>query len=490
MVTFADIEKAYMDCRRTKRNSIDALLFELGQEENIRFLVDALNSKTYTPTTSVCFYIDRPKAREIFAADFRDRVVHHYIYTRLAPVWEKIFIDQSFACRPAKGTHKGAQVLQEYTRKATRNGKRKAYYLKMDISNFFMSIHKPTLYKILMKKCRDADLAWLLWTVIFHDPRMDVRFVRQKHSCTALPAHKSLFNAPREKGLPIGNLTSQFFANVYLNELDQFVKHELKCRYYVRYVDDFIILSSDKEQLCAWQVALDKFAHNRLRLEINPAATKIDSIFNGVDFCGFIVRPHYKLCRRRVIGNLKERLRQAEEKLICHGEDKTVYYYPLDYLEKLGTTVNSYLAQFQHAQTTRLRESLFGQNAFLTHYFYLSSSKVIPTYNASKSTETLRQQALFFARRFAKSVVLLQIGCYYEAFEDSAKHLSECTGYKLKRDWRSFQFACGFHKRLLPKACEKLESHKISYVIICQTGKEMVAAMERAPYKWVDFIAE
>ena len=130
LFNFKEIYRAYLECRKNKRNTLSALFFECNQEENLIQLVEALNNRSYQPTTSVCFYITRPKPREIFAADFRDRIVHHYIYNRLSPVWEKIFIDQSFACRPEKGTHKAAFVLQSYLRKITNNGKKACLLLK------------------------------------------------------------------------------------------------------------------------------------------------------------------------------------------------------------------------------------------------------------------------------------------------------------------------------------------------------------------------
>ena len=358
MVSMFDVKEiynAYLACRLEKRSSPDALLFEMNQEEEILRLADELNKKTYLPSTSVCFYLNKPKSREIFAAHFRDRIVHHIIYSRLAPTWEKIFIDQSFACRPEKGTHKGAGVLQDYCRKITKSGKQKAYYLKLDVANFFMSIDKNILYKILARKCSDSELLWLIHVSLFHDPTTDVMNIGRASYAGKLPPHKSLFNAKPHCGLPIGNLTSQFFANVYLNELDQYAKHVLKCHYYLRYVDDFVLLSISKGQLLQWKVDIVQFLWQRLHLDLNPEATKLDGIFHGVDFCGYIVRPFYMLVRRRVVGNLKSKLDDVYPKLVYKTTDRIMYYYDTKVLERLLATLNSYLGHFSPVSYTHLR---------------------------------------------------------------------------------------------------------------------------------------
>jgi len=325
MFSFDQIYRAYIECRHNKRNTIDALDFESNQEENLFQLVAALNNRSYRPATSVCFYIEQPKAREIFAAAFKDRIVHHLIYRELVCPWEKIFIDQSFACRPAKGTHKAVQVLQDYLKKVTKSGKKPAFYLKMDIKNFFMSINKHILFQMLCKKRLFKDLRWLLEVVIFHDPTEDYKMQSPAHLRQKVPQQKTLFHALENCGLPIGNLTSQFFANVYLNALDQFVKHILKCHFYVRYVDDFILLSETRSELLYWQLKITQFLDSKLLLNINEKVTQIDSVFNGVDFVGFIVRPFYKLCRRRVIGNCKTKLEGFRGLLLFEDDFKTVW---------------------------------------------------------------------------------------------------------------------------------------------------------------------
>lgn len=468
---------------------MDALDFECNQEENLIQLVEALNNRSYQPATSVCFYIDQPKSREIFAAAFKDRIVHHVIYRELSPIWEKIFIDQSFACRPQKGTHKAAQILQSYLKKVTRSGKKPAYYLKMDIKNFFMSINKHVLFHLLCNKRLSDDLKWLLEKIIFHDPTSDYKIQGSSRLDQKVPNQKSLFHALENCGLPIGNLTSQFFANVYLNPLDQFAKHILKCRFYIRYVDDFILLSEDKQQLITWQKQIIQFLDDELLLSINENATQIDSIFNGVDFAGFIVRPFYKLCRRRVIGNCKSKLKDFKKLLLIEDNVKRIWKYDVKLLEELMATMNSYLGHFQHAQTRNVISKLFIDFSFLNEYFYLRYNKLVRKYMHPKNIKSLKQQVNYFTKLFVDHVILFQVGCYFECYGKSAQKLSLILNYQLKKEWRKFKTACGFHQRLLNKVCLKLDEYRISYVIIVQTGKYLHSTMERVPQMKVQFIS-
>jgi RNA-directed DNA polymerase len=488
MFSFEQIYRAYRDCRKNKRNTRDALIFECNQEENIIQLVDALNSHSYQPVTSACFYIEKPKPREIFAADFSDRIVHHLIYNELAPTWEKIFIHHSYACRPEKGTHKASQELQACLRKITRNGKKPAFFLSMDIRNYFMSINKPILFQLLNKKCRNNDIEWLVQRIVFHDPTENYEMRSSKRLQQKVPQQKSLFHVLEDCGLPIGNLTSQFFANVYLNELDQFVKHVLKCRFYFRYVDNFILLSEYKDQLVQWKSRVVQFLDNRLLLALNERETKTGSVFNGADFVGFIVRPHYKLVRRHVVGNCKARLKKFQNVLFQEQDGKQSWSYDLKLLEKLLATMNSYLGHFRHAQTRNIIKKILLDFSFLNHYFYLHYQRLIRKYRCPRYVQTLKQQFHYYNKIFPNSLLLFQVGCYYEAYGKSAEQFSAVTGYQLKKKWRGFGKACGFHQRFLEKVCHKIEEQKISYVIIQQTGKYLQRTMERVPYKQILFL--
>ncbi|OQB05295.1 MAG: Reverse transcriptase (RNA-dependent DNA polymerase) [bacterium ADurb.Bin212] len=314
--TFENLYNAYLDCKKRKANTLNHLQFYKDLEINLFALEKELVSRTYRPGRSIAFVVEKPKVREIFAADFRDRVVHHLLYNYLSPYFERIFIHDSWACRKDKGTHqamfrlkKFAQALErERERERERDGAlRQNYYLKMDIKSFFTSIDQEILYSLITKKIKNEEILWLTRTIIFHDCAHDIppKIQSRPSLFDKLPREKSLFTVRRGKGLPIGNLTSQFFANVYMNELDQFVKHKLKAKYYLRYVDDFIILDRDREKLEYFRSELTKFVEEKLAMTVHPEKQFIRPVSSGIDFVGYVVRPDYVLIRKRVVGDWK-----------------------------------------------------------------------------------------------------------------------------------------------------------------------------------------
>jgi len=310
-----NLYNAYLACRRRKRNTVNCLRFEARLADNLCDLRQDLVSRTYRPSTSICFIQKKPKMREIFAADFRDRVVHHLLVGYLEPIYERIFVHDSYACRVGKGVHGGVARLRSFLNKVTANGTIPAWYLKLDIRGFFMNLDKETLYGLVCRKTKRDAVRWLAARIIFHDCTREYTFKGQRSLFEMIPPHKTLFKVPHGKGLPIGNLTSQFFANVYLNELDQFIKRKLGCKYYLRYCDDFILLAQSREQLGEWYTELGDFLWQRLQLEFNPAQYKLRSVSSGIDFLGYVIRRRYVLVRRRVVNNLRERLDRFEQRL-------------------------------------------------------------------------------------------------------------------------------------------------------------------------------
>jgi hypothetical protein len=217
-----------------------------------------------------------------------------------------------------------------------------------------MSINKRILFSLVRAKCADKNALWLTALLIFHDcannpvMRGDGRVIQR------IPPHKTLFHAPKGKGLPIGNLNSQFFANVYLNALDQFVKHILKCRYYLRYCDDFMLLSVDRAQLEEWEQKIKIFLADSLALNLNSKARKLQSVSNGINFLGYIVKGAYLLVRRRIIGNLREKLAAYEKILVSKDGRWRVYHFDREELDSLFAALASYLGHFRHADTFNL----------------------------------------------------------------------------------------------------------------------------------------
>lgn len=360
-----NIYRQYLNCRKNKRNTINALRFEYNLEENLARLHEELETQTYSPSRSVCFALKQPKLREIFAADFKDRVVHHILVSYLEKFWEPTFIYDSFACRRGKGAQRAVKRLQDFTRKISRSGKKRAYFIQLDIQGFFLHINKEVLYEIVAKRIRDEKILWLARNVIFHDCTKDVIFKGERGLLERVPTHKTLFGTKNERGLPIGNLSSQFFANVYLNELDQYVKHHLKSRYYIRYSDDCVLSHEEKERLLEWWEEIGEFLKDRLRLELNNKRERLGLISNGIDFLGYIVRPDYLLARRRVVNRLKGRLMQYQKRVIKKRSDYGVVIYNPIVLEKVMRTWHSYMAHLKMANTYRLKEKLLKGFAWL-----------------------------------------------------------------------------------------------------------------------------
>jgi len=376
--SFGNIYKCYLKCRRNKRNTINALKFEINAEEDMLRLEEKLKNKSYHPSRSILFFVKKPKLREIFAADFRDRVVHHILVGYLEPIFERIFIHDSYACRKGKGTHKGVMRLQSFIRKVSENGGTKAYYLQLDIKGFFTNMDKEILFKLIMKRTENKDVLWLAEKIIFNDCTKNYILKGSKGLFRELPQHKSLFGKENKRGVPIGNLTSQFFANVYLNELDQFVKHNLRCCYYLRYADDFVLLDGSREKLSGWIKEIREFLESQLRLELNPKMVKLQPVSSGIDFLGYIVRSNYILVRRRVINNMDTKLRYFGR---CRHNG-------LDYemLEDLRSSVQSYLGHFNWANSYRLRENLF-KRAIVKDYFERDEDRLVRRYRNANLRE-------------------------------------------------------------------------------------------------------
>ena len=305
---FAELVQAYLDCRRHKRGTASALRFEAHLERHLVDLHEELCSGRYRPGRSICFVITRPKVREVWAADFRDRIVHHLLYNRIAPRFIARFDAGSSACIPGRGTLYAAKRVERDVRSVSRNWPRPAWYLKMDLANFFVAIDKRVLLAQLARQVLDPWWMWLTTTVLMHDPRTDVDVRGSAALLARVPPHKSLFNAPADTGLPIGNLSSQFFANVHLNDLDQFVKHQVRGRYYTRYVDDFVLLHTSPQWLGAARERIEAWLPEHLHAHVNPRKTILQPVARGVDMVGQIIKPWRRIARRRTLHQALQRL--------------------------------------------------------------------------------------------------------------------------------------------------------------------------------------
>ncbi len=367
--TLEKLYQAYLNCRKTKRKTINALKFELNLERNLFQLHKELETKKYRPGRSICFAIKDPVPREIFAASFKDRIVHHLLIGEIENIGEREFIFDSFACRKNKGTHLAIKRLKNFIRKATKNYRKKVNYLQLDISGFFIGVNHQILYSLLKKMIIKQnqsyqwkeDILWLAKIIIFHHPTKNYILKDDYDLLKLIPFRKSLFNAPAGNGLAIGNYSSQFFANLYLNELDQFIKRKLKCKYYVRYVDDFILLDQSKEKLKHWKDTINLFLKRELDLELNPRKTKLQSIDKGIDFLGYFIKSNYALVRQKVVKRLKNKL----------------YNYNINNIDlnQFLATINSYYGHFRHANGFNLRKCIYENHLGCFKRYFLHKHK-------------------------------------------------------------------------------------------------------------------
>jgi RNA-directed DNA polymerase len=341
--------------------------------------------KSYHPSQFSCFAVQDPKPREIFAPHFRDRIIHHFLVDRIEPIIDKRFIHTSFANRKEKGIHQAIQSLQPILRK-----RKSRYFLQIDVKNFFPSINKDILFAIFKKHLQTSALPetekelseFLAHRIIFHDPTIPSPiFTGNKSLLKQIPAHKSLFNANQLSGLPIGSLSSQFFANIYLNELDQYAKHILKIEHYFRYVDDIVIIGENTALLSGYKNAIDAFLRENLKLSLHPNKTILQPTPNGINFLGYVIKKDCMLVRNRTVRACKKRLyffnhllnpkdypiSNAPQMMILAKKYREESWVPpinpdLYIVSSMRATINSYYGIFCFADSYRLRKKLYEDN--------------------------------------------------------------------------------------------------------------------------------
>ena len=326
---------AWHKAAKGKRSSPEVADFEYNLIDNLLTLEQELHEQTYRPGPYRHFHITQPKPRRISAAPFRDRVVHHALVQQIEPIFEARFSRDSYACRVGKGTHAALNRCREFAR-------RYRYVLQCDIVQFFPAVDHAILRHILFHYIADAQTQQLIDLIL--DSGAGV--LKDEYEVVYFPGD-DLLAATRPRGLPIGNLTSQFFANCYLNELDQWVKRELKCPAYVRYVDDFLLFSHDKRQLWAWKATITNFLP-RLRLTAHPASSTVYPVGNGIPFLGFVTYPTHRLLKQRN-GLAFARRFKAQRAKLARGE---ITYADLE------AAVRGWVAHAAHGDTYGLRQAL------------------------------------------------------------------------------------------------------------------------------------
>ena len=291
VVSVSNLLAAWNEFKRGKRKKKDIGLFELHLENNIFALHHTLVSKKYIHDPYEAFFVCDPKRRHIHKASVRDRVLHQALYRVLYPVFDTHFIYDSYSSRLQKGTHAGVIRLGDACRKVSANWKRPAYTLKCDVRKFFDSIDHKILRILILKQVSDPEVVWLI-DEIFRS-----------------------FEKGTGKGLPLGNVTSQLFANVYLNELDQFAKHTLKTKHYFRYCDDFVIVHTDRVFLEEVIEKIRVFLGQTLTLELHPHKVEIRKVTQGTDFLGYVSLPHASILRTKTKNRMLRKIGYAIEKL-------------------------------------------------------------------------------------------------------------------------------------------------------------------------------
>ncbi len=286
IISVENLLAAWREFVSGKRAKRDVQEFSLHLMDNILALRTDLANKTYRHGSYRHFKISDPKPRDIHKSGVRDRLLHHAIHRISYPYFDKHFIFDSYSCRLDKGTHKALDRFKEFSRKATRNYHRTAWILKCDIRKFFASVDQEVLLGILARVIPDKDILWLLGQVL-----------------------DSFSTAGKTRvGLPLGNLTSQLLVNIYMNEFDQFVKHELKAKYYIRYADDFVFLSDDRLWLEGLIPQIREFLTERLKLELHPNKLFMKTVASGVDFLGWVHFPEHRVFRTSSKNRMVRRL--------------------------------------------------------------------------------------------------------------------------------------------------------------------------------------
>ena len=304
IISVENLLGAWREFVRGKLKKQDVQEFQSNLMDNVLALHRDLKQKTYAHGRYEAFKINDPKPRDIHKASVRDRLVHHAIYCILYPFFDRTFIVDSYSCREGKGTHRAMNKFRSYAFKVSKNHTQTAWVLKCDIRKFFASIDQEILMRIVARYIPDPDIQALIGKVVgsFHS------------------------TAPG-KGLPLGNLTSQLLVNIYMNEFDQFVKHKLKARCYVRYADDFVILSSSRKDLAEILAHIKAFLALRLNLLVHSDKVSITTVASGVDFLGWVHFPDHRVLRtstkrrmlRRIQEDGREAVRESYGGLLQHG---------------------------------------------------------------------------------------------------------------------------------------------------------------------------
>ncbi len=381
-MTEAQIAAQLYECVNQSGNSAEKRRLLINIPRIVSALAQEIYSLRYQPERMTVFAVQDPKVREIFAPNFRDRLAQHWLVSLVNPQISRGWIDDCYSNRSGKGTHSAIARLQHFMRKP-----HNTYFCQMDIASYFPSIDRNTLLSLWQEQFARLDypehtlrqIESVAVKIILQNPTDPKPFFSGELSLLKkIPLHKSLFNNPARKGLPIGSLSSQFFSNLYLNPLDQFVRHQLKISAYLRYVDDFMILGETPEKLLEQMQQINQFLMGRLQLQLHPHKTVLQKVTQGSNFLGYIVFPHHRYIRERTLRALKKRIYffsglldpvrypshgmptggSWAKWLALHQLHPPLTVNPTLLLRMLGT-INSYYGQLIHANSYHLRRTIY-----------------------------------------------------------------------------------------------------------------------------------
>lgn len=352
MVNTVGMIEAYFDCRQRKRRTASAVMYEMDYESKLIALRDRINNRAYQPGKSICFVVTRPRYREVFAAAFEDRIVHHWVALRLEPLFEQVFNPRTFNCRKGKGQLYGVQMLYNDIIICSQDYTRDCYIMKLDLQGFFMSINKVMLADMLDAFVLEQyqgddieDVRYLCKTLILHSPEKDCERHSPARYWDHLPANKSLFTNGEGLGVAIGNLFAQLFANFLLNVLDWYLLKDLGFAHVGRYVDDFYIIHTDKQRLLS---AVPKIREllARYGLKLSPTKFYIQHYTKGVEFTGSVVKKQRIYTSNRTVKNFVMAIRRL-------NRAETV-----PEVEHAVNSINSYLGCLRHGNEYNTRRKI------------------------------------------------------------------------------------------------------------------------------------
>lgn len=350
-MTCEDLIEAYYACRKNKRNSINALKYEAQFESKIISLLNRVNNRTYEPSRSIAFVVTQPRLREVFAANFEDRIIHHYIAIRIEPLLESVFNDRTYNCRVGKGTKAGVDQLTADIRSCSEEYTKDCYVAKIDLKGFFMSIDRELLWSYFEEFIADSydgddkdELLWIAKKVVMNRPELNCIKKSPQALWDRLPKEKSLFTNPDKLGLPIGNLTSQLLANLLLNPLDWYIEG-IGIELHGRYVDDLYLVHRDKYVLLDAISKIRVFARDQLHVHMNERKTIIQHFSKGVSFTGAIIKPGRRYMMRRSSYGLRRAVLHLNKQRTIEGIRSSV------------CSINSYLGLASAYDSYHIRRS-------------------------------------------------------------------------------------------------------------------------------------